>query len=175
MLKKLRLIPTQVFLNVIQSSQMYLSKQGNQILLILMGTITLSKLFNLLVLDQVLDNMDKGTENGWWMNVMGLPYNILRDIIDNVWRCSICTDCFYDMENFPDYKCAITNKNNPKREFSWIVPVCGLLHLEMNLSKSFIKLNWEVLTNVLEITLGFRSPKAQEYLKKGSEHHKLWY
>lgn len=64
MLKKLRLIPTQVFLNVIQSSQMYLSKQGNQILLILMGTITLSKLFNLLVLDQVLDNMDKGTENG---------------------------------------------------------------------------------------------------------------
>ena len=79
------------------------------------------------------------------------------------------------MENFPDYKCAITNKNNAKREFSWIVPVCGLLHLEMNLSKSFIKLNWEVLTNVLEITLGFRSPKAQEYLKKGSEHHKLWY
>ena len=64
MLKKLRLIPTQVFLNVIQSSQIYLSKQGNQILLILMGTITLSKLFNLLVLDQVLDNMDKGTENG---------------------------------------------------------------------------------------------------------------
>ena len=64
MLKKLRLIPTQVFLNVIQSSQMYLSKQGNQILLILMGTITLSKLFNLLVLDQVLDNMDKGTGNG---------------------------------------------------------------------------------------------------------------
>ena len=64
MLKKLRLIPTQVFLNVIQSSQMYLSKQGNQILLILMGTITLSKLFNLLVLDQVLDNMDKETENG---------------------------------------------------------------------------------------------------------------
>ena len=79
------------------------------------------------------------------------------------------------MENFPDYKCTITNKNNPKQEFSWIVPVCGLLHLEMNLSKSFIKLNWEVLTNVLEITLGFRSPKAQEYLKKGSEHHKLWY
>ena len=64
MLKKLRLIPTQVFLNVIQSSQMYLSKQRNQILLILMGTITLSKLFNLLVLDQVLDNMDKGTGNG---------------------------------------------------------------------------------------------------------------
>ena len=64
MLKKLRLIPTQVFLNVIQSSQMYLSKQGNQILLILMGTITLSKLFNLLVLDQVLENMDKRTENG---------------------------------------------------------------------------------------------------------------
>ena len=31
---------------------------------ILMGTITLSELFNLLVLDQVLDNMNKGIENG---------------------------------------------------------------------------------------------------------------
>lgn len=23
--------------------------------------------------------------------------------------------------------------------------------------------------------MGFRSPKAQEYLKKGSEHHQLWH
>ena len=64
MLKKLRLIPTEVFLNIIQSCQIYLSKQGSQILSILIGTITSSKLFNLLVLDQVLDSMDKGIENG---------------------------------------------------------------------------------------------------------------
>ena len=45
----------------------------------------------------------------------------------------------------------------------------------MNVIKLFIKLNWEVFTNLLGITLGFRSPKAQEYLKKGSEHHQLWH
>ena len=98
----------------------------------------------------------------------GLPYNILRDIINNVWRCMICNDCFYDTENFQEHKCAIINNNDPKQEFCWIVPVCGLLHLEMNVSKSFVKLNWD-------LTLGFTSPKAQKYLKKGSEHHKLWH
>ena len=62
-LKKLRLIHTQAFLNIIQSCQMYLAKQGSQISSILAGTITLSKLFNILVLDQVLDNTDKGIKN----------------------------------------------------------------------------------------------------------------
>ena len=90
----------------------------------------------------------------------GLPYSILRDIIGNVWRCTICNDCFYDIEKFQEHKCAIINKNDPKREFSSIVPVCGVLHLVMNVSKSFVKLNWEVFTNLLGITLGFTSPKA---------------
>ena len=62
-LKKLRLIHTQAFLNIILSCQMYLAKQGSQISSILVGTITLSKLFNILVLDQVLDNTDKGIKN----------------------------------------------------------------------------------------------------------------
>ena len=94
----------------------------------------------------------------------GLPYNILRDIIDNVWRCTICNDCFYNIENFQEHKCIIINNNDHKLEFSWIVPVCCVLHLEMNVSKSFVKLNWKVFTNLLGITLGFRFPKAQEYL-----------
>ena len=105
----------------------------------------------------------------------GLPYSILRDIINNVWRCTICNDCFHDIEKFQEHKYAIINKNDLKREFSWIVPVCGVLHLEMNVSKSFVKLNWEAFTNLLGITLGFTSPEAQKYLKKGSEHHKLWH
>ena len=63
MLKKLRLIHTQAFLNIIQSCQMHLAKQGSQVSSILVGTITLSKLFNILVLDQVLDSIDKGIKN----------------------------------------------------------------------------------------------------------------
>ena len=78
----------------------------------------------------------------------GLSYNILWDIIDNVWRCTICNDGFHDIENFQEHKCAIIDNNDAKREFSWIVPVCGLLHLEINVSKPFVKLNWEVFTNI---------------------------
>ena len=43
----------------------------------------------------------------------------------------------------------------------------------MNVSKLFVKLNWEVFTYSLEKMLGCRSPKAQEYLKKCSEHEKI--
>ena len=29
-------------------------------------------------------------------------------------------------------------------EFDWVVPLAGLLHLEFNVCKAFMKLNWEV-------------------------------
>ena len=38
-----------------------------------------------------------------------------------------------------------------------------------------MKLNWDVFTKTLGVILGFKSPKAQEYLKKGADHHKLWH
>ena len=54
-----------------------------------------------------------GQRNREWLMIEcdGLPCNILRDIIDNVWRCTICNDCFYDIENFQEHKCAIINNN----------------------------------------------------------------
>ena len=51
----------------------------------------------------------------------------------------------------------------------------GLRHLEMHVCRSFRKLNWPVFTNTLGNILGFQSPKTQEYLKKGSDHHKAWH
>ena len=62
----------------------------------------------------------------------GLPYNILREILNNVWRCNNCSDCFYGIENFREHRCFILEQVRPTREFSWLVPVSGLLHLEMN-------------------------------------------
>ena len=59
--------------------------------------------------------------------------------------------------------------------YFWLVPVSGLLHLEVNACRSFIKLNWPVFTKTLGKILGFQSPKAEEYLKKGSDHHKAWH
>ena len=106
----------------------------------------------------------------------GFPYNILREILNNVWHCNNCSDYFYGIENFREHRCFILEQvSRPTRAFSWLVPVCGLLHLEMNACRSFIKLNWPVFTKTLGNVLGFQSPKAQEYLKKGSDHHKVWH
>ena len=42
-----------------------------------------------------------GTEREWlFLECDGLPYKILRDIMDNVFRCKRCGDSFYGMENF---------------------------------------------------------------------------
>ena len=105
----------------------------------------------------------------------GLPYNLIREIIAHVWRCAQCQKCFYGLTVFEEHKCFILHKISPVLEFDWLVPVCGLLHLEMNLARSYTKLNWEVFFRILGITLGFKSPKAQEYLHKGADHHKLWH
>jgi len=105
----------------------------------------------------------------------GLPYNLMRQIITEVLRCVECQKCFYRRTAFEDHICHILHKADAKNEFSWMVPVCGLLHLEMNLGRAFLKLNWEVLLKRVGIELGFRSLKALQYLHKGADHHKLWH
>ena len=106
----------------------------------------------------------------------GLPYNILRDIMSNVWRCFECKKCFYKHDTFKEHRCYLLGKCKvEKREFDWIVLTAGLLHIEMDAEKSFFKLNWVVCLGKLADELGFHSPKAQEYLKKGSDHHKMWH
>jgi len=72
----------------------------------------------------------------------GLPYNIIRDIIANVWRCSQCLGCFYGLDSFEEHKCYILKSIQPNREFAWLLPVSGLLHVEMNVARSFTRLNW---------------------------------
>ena len=78
------------------------------------------------------------------------------------------------MEAFDDHKCAIISDLTAFREFSWLVPVLGLYHLKLNATRTFLKRNWDVFISVLVYQLGFQSPKAQQYLLKGSNHHKSW-
>lgn len=105
----------------------------------------------------------------------GLPYNLLRQIISEVLRCEKCNNCFFGVLAFEDHVCHIIHKAGNKREFGWLLPVCGLLHLEMNLGRAFLKLNWEIFFKRVGIELGFKSFKALQYLHKGADHHKLWH
>jgi len=117
-----------------------------------------------------------GGEREWLLiECDGVPYNMLREIIAKVWRCIKCNCCYFQRVNYDEHRCYILYKTEPFREFGWIVPVMGLLHLEMNTCRSFVKLNWEVFTRTLGNVLGFQTPKAAEYLRKGSDHHKTWH
>ena len=109
-----------------------------------------------------------------WMFVEcdGQPYTVMRDLMDNVWQCSECGNSYYGEETFKQHICHLLRKSEGRREFSWVVPIPGLLHLEMNSARSFIRLNWEIFMSDLARVLGFESDRPQEYCKKGSDHHK---
>ncbi|XP_063952838.1 uncharacterized protein LOC135153566 [Lytechinus pictus] len=117
-----------------------------------------------------------GGEEREWMFVEcdGLPYTIMRSLIDNVWFCRRCKECHYGQEKLEEHPCNLIGKGDVYREFSWVVQVMGLLHLEMNVSRSFIKLNWETFVSTIAYNLGFKSDKAQKYCQKGSDHHKTF-
>ena len=62
----------------------------------------------------------------------------------------------------------------PEYEFHWLIPQSGLLHFKMNPGKSFMSLCWDVFMKEICKELGFQSENALKYIKKGSDHHKLW-
>ena len=74
-----------------------------------------------------------------------------------------------------EHKRVILQKGTGNLEFGWLIPIAGLLHVEINIARVFMNLNWEVFTKECVKILGFQSPKAQKYLKKGSDHHKTWH
>ena len=49
-----------------------------------------------------------------------------------------------------------------------------LLHFEINSAKAFMELNWSLFMENIVIGLGFVSENALKYIRKGSDHHKLW-
>ena len=48
----------------------------------------------------------------------------------------------------------------------------GKLHVEMNMARHFIDLNWDIFLSKLASELGFVSEAAQKFVRRGSDHHK---
>ena len=138
-----------------------------------MDIIILSKFYRALVREVVSNN----TIHLEWLFVEcdGLPCNMIRDIISEVLRCQLCNRCFWGREAFEEHNCFQAASAKSKKEFGWLVPIFGLLRLEMNIGRAFVKLNWDVFVRSSGFTLGFQSPKASAYLHKGADHHKLWH
>ena len=104
----------------------------------------------------------------------GAIYTVIVKVMNNVYTCRACSQSFYGKEKFEEHECVGSNDCQPSREFDWIVPLPGLLHLEMNAAKAFMNLNWEVFMEIFAKQLGFTSENALKYIRKGSDHHKLW-
>lgn len=110
-----------------------------------------------------------------WLNVTmdGLPYLVCRRVVNDVF---LCTECGEEvMEESVNEHCIKVHqgqKCSAVKEFDWVVLRIGKLHLEMNMARHFIDLNWDVFVSKLASELGFVSDAAQKFVKKGSDHHK---
>ena len=79
------------------------------------------------------------------------------------WTCPECKLTYYEREAFEKDVCRTLKNVQGYREFSWVVPVVGLLHIEINVAQSFIKLNWDIFVSLIAHVLGFKSQKTTEF------------
>lgn len=110
-----------------------------------------------------------------WLSVTmdGLPYLVCRKVIEDF---LLCTECGEELvkENLTEH-CLNVHQGQRCRaikEFDWVVLRIGKLHVEMNMARHFMALNWDVYLSKLGSELGFVSEAAQKFLRKGSDHHK---
>ncbi|MES9884493.1 MAG: hypothetical protein ABW185_26915, partial [Sedimenticola sp.] len=114
-------------------------------------------------------------ERQWlFLECDGGIYTLVEKLLFNVLHCTICEESFYGSESFLEHKCSILYDVTPQHEFGWLVPMPGLLHIEMNACKSFFELNWDIFMEDICKTLSFKSPRALEFAKKCSDHHKTF-
>jgi len=103
----------------------------------------------------------------------GIMYVLLK-LLYNVIQCNKCKEVMYGVNNFEEHICKRLHDALWCYKFDWIIPQNGLLHLEMNSGKAFMSCNWQVFMEAISEELGFKFENAKKYIKKGSDHHKLW-
>ena len=82
----------------------------------------------------------KGDRNWLFLECDGGIYAIVEKPLFNVFCCDKCKDRFYGIDSFKGHRCSILYDITPRHEFGWLIPMPGLLHVEMNGCKAFFKL-----------------------------------
>ena len=112
-----------------------------------------------------------GKRSWLFLEVDGAIYVIIDQIMEHTYKCNHCQLSFFEKNVYADHGC----KNlSYEREFDWIVLFPGILHIEMNACKAFMKLNWEIFTKEVAKELGFKTENALNFAFKCSDHHKTW-
>ena len=88
--------------------------------------------------------------------------------------CKERQESFYGKDCFDVHACCELQTPDFEWEFDWMVPIPGLLHLEMNAAQAFMSFNWSIFLERVMQELGITSEIGLKYAKKGSDHHKLW-
>ena len=98
-------------------------------------------------------------------------YSIVEKLIFNTLRCDACDKCFYGIEVLKKHDCFAEHNVSYQHHFDWIVPVPGLLHVEMNGARAFLKSTWVGFMSEITKVLSFTSPNAQQHIQGGKDHH----
>ena len=88
--------------------------------------------------------------------------------------CKECQESFYGKDCFDVHASCELQSPEFECEFDWVVPISGLLHLEMNAAKAFLSFNWSIFLERVMQELGITSKIGLTCAKKGSDHHELW-
>ncbi|XP_060601916.1 uncharacterized protein LOC132755133 [Ruditapes philippinarum] len=118
---------------------------------------------------------DRESGRKWlFLECDGGIYSIVDKLIFNVYHCTQCDEGFYGYDNFLEHRCSILHNIQPQHQYGWLVPLPGLLHIEMNACKAFFEITWDVVLKDFCMKLGYNSPKALDYAKSCGDHHKSW-
>ncbi|XP_028513483.1 uncharacterized protein LOC114574605 [Exaiptasia diaphana] len=110
-----------------------------------------------------------------WLSLTmdGLPYLVVRGIIDEVHICAQCEKevikSDFSSHDLVNHKGQIIEY---VREFDWVVLRIGKLHVEMNMAKTLVNVTWEVFFSQMASEMGFKTEAAQKFAHKCSDHHK---
>lgn len=57
------------------------------------------------------------------------------------------------------------------QHYSWVIPITGLGHEEMNMVKSFTEMFFDFILSEFFETQGYSTPKSLAFAKRCSDHH----
>lgn len=95
-----------------------------------------------------------------WLNetMDGSPYLVSRKVIEDALMCTECgAEVLKQKVSEHCQKCHGGQKCKAIQEFSWVVLRIGKLHVEMNMARHFIDLNWDIFLSKLASELGLVS------------------
>ena len=114
-----------------------------------------------------------------WLTVCcdGLPYSMILHLTQEYMVCKICREGVMGIEIWQKH---IQQRHQGLQEvehileFDWVHLKTGDGHVEMNMMKSFVELNWEVFFKDLVQRMGWKSDIALQCAKNCSDNHKTW-